>query len=475
MKKFILIFLSLIYLSLANEIIEMQPYNPTENFDILRPFEKKVPELKLDEGFSTPVQNINDVNTIIQDDTGYYLSGNSLTTDNINLNFDSKSFTDSINNSSMYSSNINNKTFSISSKNIFVSLLHYSKEGTFLWRNDFANDMLSSTAMIRLKDGSLILALTPVYIDKDQPFSSYIFSYSKKGKLLSKRKYKDYIINSLFPISDNKILCGVNKFVGGKFQITALLIDGDGFKIKDIDLNSQSSFNTIYEDITQITKISSGYLLSGGQELFKLDEDLKLSKGFYLGPRLDEYSSYYVNAVHEDTKGNISLVGNYGHEQNPIQAMKLDRLHSLNNPRNLNEHLDPASRAIRKNTAVSMAYDEMIREQRRYNQKRTHGYTGVYTKDDSFLTLIKEGDYGQHLNFHGTSEKDGLFYFEHGGTIETRKKYLFDKTAKLIMRSEQGSSFCKIKCMMKDNDLLYISREQETNILKFNKIGFKLQ
>lgn len=485
MKKTILLLASLINLIFANEIVTMKPFNPLPEFDILAPTNHKAKDFNVTRDFSSHIKNINSVNTIIEADDGFYICGNSLTSDNLNLKFNSEAFAKSIGGFGYYSVNDDEETFSLSSKNIFVSIMHYSKDGKFLWRSDFPNDMLSSSSMVRLENGNLLVALTPVFINEKEPFESYIFIYSKAGKLLGKRKYKNYIINSMIVVSKDKILCGTNKrekvekkgqaALDIQFKEKALLVDTQGFKIKDIDLRSRSYVDSIYDDLTKITKISTGYLLYGGQEIIKLDNNFKLTKYFYLGPRLDGYSSYSISAVHEDKEKNIHVVGNYGHQPDAVETMKLNRLTRLNNPRSIEGQFNPATQAVNRSTAMSMTYDIVISEQKKYNKKRAHGYTGVYTKDSEFLTLIKKDDYGQGVDFYGSSESNGMLYFEFLEDGNGTRQFLFDNDMKLINSSNTTEPLCEIKCMISGKNLYYISLDEENASLKFNKLEFILK
>jgi len=455
----------------ASDVIVMHPIDPVEEFDDLDLSKYEAKTLKIKKGFSSEIKDLNSIHTLITSDDGFYISGNSLTTDNVSIDFNEQAFINVVSGSGFYSSSTQKEVFSLNSKNILVSILHYSKDGELLWRSDFPNDFLSSSAMVRLKNGTILLALTPVYIEKDREFYSYIFVYSKNGKLISKRKYKNYIINSMIVTPQNKILCGTSKKVGKKYIKTLLLVDSEGFKEKDIDLKSQINDEDIYDILNLITKISDGYFLGDVDSIIKLDDNLEVVGQFYLGPYLDKYSSYFVNFVHEDKDKNIHIIGNYGHKLNVLQKMKFDKLKRLNNPRGIEEQLNPASRTLTKNTALSMAYDEALREMEKYNQERKHGYSGIFTKDSQFLTLIKKDDYGQDKKFFGTSKSGGFMYVEY---LENGKngarQFLFDDNAKLIKSSRYSKLLCDIKCVIQDKNLFYISSDENTSSLKFNKI-----
>jgi len=475
MKKTLLLLLSLSSMLLAHEIIEMQPYNPIKSFDTLLPQQIQKPKFTMEKGFSSPIKELNAIHTIIKSDDGFYLAGNSFTADTVTMQFNSKAFAENISGNGHFSSLPDEEIFSLSTKKVFVSLLHYSKEGKFLWRHDFANDMLSSVSMVRLKDGKLFLALVPLYIEKNKPFESYLFIYSKEGKLLAKKRYKEYVINSMMVVEDKKVLCGANKRIDNKFQETAILVDDEGFKIRDIDLDSRSYLSSVYDDLSKIMKVSTGYMLFGGQGIAFLDEDFTLAKRFFLGPQIDQYSEYYVEVAHEDKDGNIHLIGDYGHHADAITSMKLERIKRLNNPRTLEDQLDPAARKMRKNIYLSMAYDEMIREEEKFNRDRRHGYTGILIDQKSFLTKIKKDDGNQGVIFKGAHQTNGLLYLETYGHTAQTQQFLFDTDARATNRAERPERFCQINCMLEGNTLYYISLDEENARLKFNQIGIDIR
>ena len=457
----------------ALDIIKMEPIDPLKKYDILEPKKASKPQLTMKKGFSSPIPNLNDVHTIIESDDGFYIAGNTMTAESVKMNFDKKAFAENISPNGFFSDTSTKDVFSLSTKNIFVSLLHYSKDGKFVYRNDFANDMLISVALVQLHDGRLMMALVPVYIAKDRPFISYLFIYSKDGKLISKKKYKDFLINSLYVLPNHQILCGTNKRKGDSYRQTALVVDDQGFKVKEIDLKSRSYIGTLYNDLTKIMKISTGYMLYGGEEIFKLDKNLRLTHRTYLGPHIDRYSEYFVEVAHEDSDGDIHIIGDYGHHSDFLTTMKLNRLKRLNNPMTMEEQLDPVSRKMTRNTTMSIVYDQMIREQEKYNRNRTHGYTGVLLADGSFLTKIKKNDQGDRTSYKGASDPNGGIYFERFNGYQKVQHFLFDQEAKLKKEAQSKQHYCDIKCILSGNKLFYIGRNSKDNTLTFNTLELK--
>ena len=457
----------------ALDIIKMHPIDPLKQYDILQPKTGSKPQLVMKYEFSSPIPSLNDVHTILKSDDGFYIAGNTMTAESVKMNFDKKAFAENISSNGFFNDTLNKDVFSLSTKNIFVSLLHYSKDGKFIFRNDFANDMLISVALVQLYDGRLMMALVPVYIKKDRPFISYLFIYSKNGKLISKKKYKDFLINSLYVLPNHQVLCGTNKHKGHSYHQTALLVDDKGFKVKEIDLKSTSYMGALYNDLTKIMKISTGYMLYGGEEIFKLDKNLRLTYRIYLGPHIDRYSEYFVEAAHEDSNGDIHIIGDYGHHSDSLTTMKLNRLKRLNNPMTMEEQLDPISRQMTRNPVMSMVYDKMIREQEKYNRNRTHGYTGVLLADGSFLTKIKKNDQGDRTSYKGASDANGGIYFERYNDYQKVQHFLFDREAKLKKQATSAQSYCNIKCILSGNKLFYIGSSAQDNALTFN--GVELQ
>ncbi len=421
------------------------------------------------EGWEYPLKNINVVSAIIADDNGYYIAGTTLHSEDIGIEFNRSAIDDMLGSPFSVASSSDDAFSTVSGKNIAVSLFHLAHDGKLKWVSSFENNLVSSGSMIRLHDGRIVLALTPVTIEEASEFSSFLFFLSESGTILQRKEFRDELINSLFLTSENEILAGVvrREIPQGKSQMDfsqyAYFLDTDGHKASQVVLDDHPGDQLLYKALTLIKEYDDAFIFSGGDAVIELSKTGEALKKAFLRPILDNYSDYYINAFSRDDQRNLILLGFYGREKSPLAEMKVNYLQSVTRPTRPGDELSPSYQRMHDNPLLRGIYDEMLSDMRTQIRERGTPFNALLTSDWTLINLINPKQESRQYTYTGNTNADGTFLIEKIKNGKQEQFYLLGKDTKLSMRdrNREQTPFCLNQCLLTGDKLLYLQWDDD--------------
>jgi hypothetical protein len=421
------------------------------------------------EGWEYPLKNINMVSAIIADDSGYYIAGTTLHAEDIDIEFNRSVIDDIMDDPYSVASSSDEVFTTVSGKDIALSLIHLAADGTLEWVSSFENDLVSSGPMIRLRDGRIVLALTPLIVDEASEFSSFLFFLSESGAILQRKEFRDELINSLFLTSDNQILAGIvrREIPPGKSQMDfrqyAYFLDTEGHKASQVDLADHPGDQLVFKALSLIKEYDDAYFFSGGDAVFKLSKKGEALEKTYLRPILDHHSDYHIKAFFRDNKHNLALLGFYGREKSLLAEMQVNHLQSITRPTRPSDELSPSYQRMLDNPLLRGVYNDMLSDMRAQIRERGTPFNALLTSDWTLINLIDPKQESTQYTYAGSSNADGTFLIEKIKNGKQEQFYLLGKDAKLSMRdrNKEQTPFCFNKCLLVGDKLLYLQWDDD--------------
>ncbi len=418
-------------------------------------------------GWQHPLQNINHVSAIIADDSGYYIAGTTLHSDDIEVHFDRGAIDDLLSSPSSHGSTEMDLFSTSTPRKIAVSLYHLAADGSLLWVNRFDNDLVTSGPMVRLPDGRILLAMTPLLIDEENSFSSFLFVISAGGQILQRREFNNEILNSLMLTSAGEVLAGIvrRETVEGRSAKTlrqyAVFLDTEGRKQREVALAKHPGIKLVYKTLSLIKEYDDVFVLSGGDTVFTISKAGERLSQTQLSPSLESYAAYYINAFYRDADKNLILLGSYGREKSLIAEMQLNYLQSVTMPTTPGLELTPAYQRMVDNPLLRGVYNDLLRDMRRRISEQGTPFNAVLTNKGELINLIDPEQESQQHGFTGSNAPDSLILIERIKNNEQQQYYLLDHDFNLLLRDKQTEPFCEDRCLLTDSSLVYLQWDKD--------------
>ncbi len=418
-------------------------------------------------GWQHPLQNINHVSAIIADDSGYYIAGTTLHSDDIEVHFDRGAIDDLLSSPSSHGSTEMDLFSTSTPRKIAVSLYHLAADGSLLWVNRFDNDLVSSGPMVRLPDGQILLAMSPLIIDEESSFSSFLFFISAEGQILRRQEFHNELINSLMITTDGQVMAGVvrREIPPGKDYMTfrqyAYFLDREGSKQRQILLAKSPGIDLIYKALSLAKEYDDAFILSGGDSVFIIHKSGEPIQQTRLSPDLESYTDYYINAFYRDADKNLILLGFYGREKSHIAEIQLNYLQSVTMPTTPGLELTPAYQRMVDNPLLRGVYNDLLRDMRRRISEQGTPFNAVLTNKGELINLIDPEQESQQHAFTGSNAPDSLILIERIKNNEQQQYYLLDHDFNLLLRDKQTEPFCEDRCLLTDSSLVYLQWDKD--------------
>ncbi len=415
------------------------------------------------EGWARPLPETSQVSDIIADESGYYVAGTRLYSEDIDVRFNRDAIAGLLG-SPLSNGASEKEVFSTRvERDIAVSIFHFSPEGKTLWVSRLENDLVSSGPMALLPDGRLLLALTPLMLDENEPFSSFIFVLSPEGKVLERREFHDIQINSLLFTHAGEVLAGVLKREvpegsrGMSFQQYALFLDQDVRVEREVLLAGHPGNGLAYKVLSLAREYDDVFVLAGGDAVFTLDKRGEKRSQAFLRPMLEESADYYIRALHRDRDRNLALLGFYGREQSPLAEMKLDYLQTVTRPTNPVDEISAANMQMHDNPLMRGIYNEMIGDMRSRIRERGTPFTAILSPAETpeLINLIDPDVESTQYSYVGADSRNGMFLIERIRDGLREAFYLLNAQGELLLSGEPSeTAFCDDQCRLFDETLL---------------------
>jgi len=418
------------------------------------------------DGWQHPLDNINQISALIADDSGYYIAGTTLHSEDINVQFNRHEIDDLLGSPS-YIASTDKELFSTSTnKKIAVSLFHLNRQGELLWVNRLENDIVSSGPMVRLPDGRTLLAMTPLMLDEENGFSSFLFFISADGQTLQRHELPNTLINSLLLTSQGNILAGVVRREASEDSSSttlrqyAYILNADGTLQNELLLANHPGGNLVYKVLSLSKEYEDSFVLSGGDSVFIIDKGEKPLERFFLHPTLDQYADYYINTFYRDNDKNLLIQGFYGREKSLLAEIKVNYLQSVTRPTNPVDELTPSYQRMLDNPLLRGIYNDMLSDMRHQIRERSTPFNAVLTHDRELINLVDLVEESTQHVYTGSVSENGLRLIERIYNGE-QQYYLLDKDSHLLIRGQMPTSFCQHLCLLHDNTLMSLQWDDE--------------
>jgi len=434
---------------------------------------KSYPTLELDQlpvagnwhyvkGWRRPLHDINRVSAIVHDASGYYIAGTTVNFRNIQVTFNHKAVDSVLGGYFGDASSGNKSVFSVKAAHkIAVTLFHLSPDGKVLWARTFKNDLVDSGPMTRLKDGRLLLALTPLMVDKDTEFSSFLFFISADGKIEKREQFKNVLFNSLLATANGEVLAGVvrRERLKGKSKMGldqyAYFLDSNGRKRRDVYLSDGPGDGVVFNALTVAKEYSDAYVLGGANSVFTISKQGKATQWTFLMPYFHGDGDYYLKALRRDRHKNLALFGTYGHQANPVAETELNDLRSVTGP-TADPDLTNANIRLRRNPLLRSVYNQTLEEMKASAERSGRPFDAVVTADQRLINVIDRHQQNSLFGYAGAGSDHGLFLIERIGGRREQKYYLLDAKERLLGRGKLAVPLCEYRCRLYGSTLVHL-------------------
>ena len=429
-----------------------------------------------------PLPQINQVGGVVADARGYAIVGTALHAEDVSVRFDRDAVARLMGSPfSLAGAGDDDAVFTTTGGgDIAVSLIQLTPEGEIAWVSTFENDLVSAGPLARLRDGRLLMALTPVVIEDDADFSSFLFIVSAEGKVLERREFRNVLFNGLAATADGRVLAGVvrREVPQGKREPSlrqyAWFLDGQGRRTGQVALADHPGDRLVYKVLSLIEEYDDAYVLSGGDSVFVLDKRGGEPQRAFLRPTQDLYADYHIQAVQRDRDHNLIMFGFHGREKSPLTQMQLDYLQSVTRPTTPGQELSEANMRMRKNPLLRGVYNDMLQDMRARSRERGTPFNAVLTTDGELINLVDRYEQSTEHTYAGAASTDGHLFMERIHDGAQAQYYLLDPEGQLLIRDQVALPMCERYCRLDGTTLVHIDAETERTGLVFKRGVFEL-
>ena len=333
------------------------------------------------------------------------------------------------------------------------ALFSYTPSGVLRWVFTFENDALTSGPVTRLHDGSLLFALSPLYLDQDTPLHSVILHLSKEGKLLGRSHLARTRIASMTTDAKGRVVAGGLKRSGKSTELRPFLflLDKKGKLQKELPLGGAIEPPTYYDSLSRLIEHGRYYYLGGGNTLYRIGTETLKIEPLPLTPTGKGKEHYHVQSILPGATGYLYLLGYYGQGETPYLQTEMHRLQRMMNE----EHLYAGYRE-RTSLLADVHAESLKRIEEEITLNRLELKAAVTPEWELINPMDMKADRNRHLLTGDIDRTRRLFIESSGGDKEAATQYILDEKGLLLLRTTVTPPYCRYGCRLTDEGLLYL-------------------